>query len=160
MDPTTFSPQVVWLVITFAALFLIMWKVVVPNIGGALEARQRRIGDNLDKAGEFKKEAEAALEAYEAAVAEARVEAQSVIAAASAAMAGEAAQREHELAATLAAEIAAGEARIAEAVDGAISQVGSVAAEAAAAAVGRLVGEAPDQDAVDTAVATALKARG
>lgn len=160
MDPTSFSPQVVWLVITFVALFLIMWKVVVPNISGALEARQRRISDNLDKAAEFKKEAEAALQAYEAALAEARTEAHGVMATAAEAMADEAAKREHELAETLAAEITASEARIAEAVESAIHQVGTVAAEATAAAVERLIGEAPDQGAVDKAVSTALKTRG
>ena len=32
LDVNTFLPQVVWLVITFTALFLLMWRVAVPRI--------------------------------------------------------------------------------------------------------------------------------
>ena len=32
LDVNTFLPQVVWLVITFTALFLLMWRVAVPCI--------------------------------------------------------------------------------------------------------------------------------
>ena len=46
MDPTSFPPQVVWLLITFIVLFVVMSKVAVPKIADALEARQRRINDN------------------------------------------------------------------------------------------------------------------
>ena len=53
LDVSTFLPQVVWLVITFTALFLLMWRVAVPRIADVLEARQRRIEDNLDKAQEW-----------------------------------------------------------------------------------------------------------
>ena len=68
LDVNTFLPQVVWLVITFTALFLLMWRVAVPRIADLLEARQRRIEDNLDKAQESKKEAEETLAAYEQAM--------------------------------------------------------------------------------------------
>ena len=50
LDVSTFLPQIFWLVVTFAALYLIMWKVAVPGVANVLEARQKRIGDNLDKA--------------------------------------------------------------------------------------------------------------
>ncbi|MFQ5764023.1 MAG: F0F1 ATP synthase subunit B', partial [Rhodospirillales bacterium] len=58
LDVNTYLPQIVWLVITFTVLFLIMWRVAVPRIADVLEARQKRIDDNLDKAAESKKEAE------------------------------------------------------------------------------------------------------
>ena len=62
---STFPSQIFWLVITFAALFFVMWRIAVPRIADVLEARQKRIDDNLDKAETAKKEAEAAIEAYE-----------------------------------------------------------------------------------------------
>ena len=37
----TYPSQVFWLVVTFVALFLIMWRVAVPRISDALEARQQ-----------------------------------------------------------------------------------------------------------------------
>ena len=160
MDPTSFSPQAVWLVITFIALFVVMWKVAVPNIAGALEARQRRINDNLDRAAEIKREAEAALEAYEAAMADARARASAAVAEAAARLATEAAERGSALADELATQIDDSEARIAKAVDEALGDVGAVAAEAAGAAMQRLIGEAADGAAIDAAVAAAMKAQG
>ena len=80
LDVNTFLPQVVWLVITFTALFLLMWRVAVPRIADLLEARQRRIEDNLDKAQESKKEAEETLAAYEQAMNETRAGANAYIA--------------------------------------------------------------------------------
>ncbi len=160
MDPTSFSPQVVWLVITFLVLFVVMWKVAVPNIAGALEARQRRINDNLDRAAEIKKEAEAALEAYEAAMTEARAQATAAVAEAAARLATEAAERGSALADELAAQIADSEARIAKSVDEALGQVGAVASQAAGAAMHRLIGEAADGAVIDAAVEAAMKAQG
>ena len=107
LDVNTFLPQVVWLVITFTALFLLMWRVAVPRIADLLEARQRRIEDNLDKAQESKKEAEEPLAAYEQAMNEARAGANIHIAEATARMSGAAAEREAEVALDLSARITA-----------------------------------------------------
>jgi F-type H+-transporting ATPase subunit b len=55
LDFSTYLPQVFWLVVTFIALFLIMWKIAVPRIANSLEARQKRIEDYLDRAADAKK---------------------------------------------------------------------------------------------------------
>ena len=88
----TYPSQVFWLVVSFAALFVIMWRVAVPRISDALEARQRRIDDNLERAQEIRAEAEAAMEAYEKSLAQARADAQSRIAQANQELAGAAAK--------------------------------------------------------------------
>ena len=156
LDVSTFLPQVVWLVITFAALFLLMWRVAVPRIADVLEARQRRIDDNLDKAVESKKEAEQTLAAYEQAMNEARAGANTHIAEAAATMSGEAAEREAKLALDLSARITAAEDEIAKAVDDAMDNIRAAVIEVAAAALERLTGEAPGEKAVAKAVAQAI----
>ena len=47
LDVSTFPPQLVWLLITFGALFLIVWKVALPRIVDVRDNRQRRIEDDL-----------------------------------------------------------------------------------------------------------------
>ena len=69
LDFTTYVPQIIWLVISFTAMFLVMWKVCVPRIGGALEARQKKIEQNLERAAELKAEAEPDAKALQKAVA-------------------------------------------------------------------------------------------
>ena len=39
LDPTTFEPQLIWLFITFLALYLVMSKSALPKIGSILEER-------------------------------------------------------------------------------------------------------------------------
>ena len=40
-DPTTFSTQIFWLVLTFLALYLILWKIVLPRKIGRASCRER-----------------------------------------------------------------------------------------------------------------------
>ena len=143
LDVNTFLPQVVWLVITFSALFLLMWRVAVPRIADVLEARQRRIEDNLDKAQESKKEAEETLAAYEQAMNEARAGANTHIAETTARMSGEAAEREAELALDLSARITAAEDELAKPTNDALDHIRAATIEVAAAVLERLTGEAP-----------------
>jgi len=159
LDVTTFSTQIFWLVITFGTLFLIMWRVTVPRISDALEARQKRIDDNLSKAAEFKKDAEAAIAAYEDSLAGARAEAHSAIAEANVAIAEEAASRDAELNKKLKTMLDKSEANIAKAVDDAMGNVREVAEEVAAAACERLLGDPIDPITVTSAVGDAIKDR-
>lgn len=159
LDVTTFSTQIFWLVVSFAVLFVIMWRVAVPRISDALEQRQKRLDDNLEKAAELKKEAEAAIEAYEKSLSEARESAHSLIADAQATLASETAAKDAELGAQIKTMLAESEANIAKATEDAMSNVKEVAEEVAAAAAERLLGEAADASVVSSAVEAATKAR-
>jgi len=160
LDFTTYLPQVFWLVVTFAALYLIMWKVAVPGIADVLETRQKRIADNLDKAAEAKKEAEDTLAAYEKTMSEARREAQAMIAEASAQIAKEAAQREAKLALDLNGRIVQSEAAIDKAIEDAMVSVQATAMDVAAAAVEKLTGDTPGENDLAKAMQGAMNRAG
>ena len=160
LDINTYLPQVFWLVITFSALFLVMWRVAVPRIADVLEARQKRLDDSLDKAAEAKNEAEETLAAYEQAMSEARTEAQTLINKVAAEMSEEAQKREAALAEDLAERIAESEKAIEKAIDGAMENVRAVALEVAAAALDKLIGKAPAEKDMSKAVDQALGGKG
>ena len=160
LDVNTYLPQIVWLLITFTALFLVMWRVAVPRITDVLEARQKRIDDNLDKAAVSRKEAEAALEAYEASLAESRAGAQALIAKAADKITAEAEERNARLSEELDQKIAASEAEIQEAVAQAMESLPEVALQAAAAVIKRLTGEAAAEKDVAKAVTQTLERGG
>lgn len=159
-DPAFFAPQLFWLAITFLALYILMAKVALPKIGAVLDERQRKIDDNLDKAAQLKAEAEAAVAAYEKALAESRAHAHAVIKETGDRLAKHAEERNRELNAKLAEQIKAGEAKIAAAKDKAMASVRDVAVDIAGAAIARLIGSSADQGKVEAAVATALKEQG
>jgi len=159
LDVAMFVPQIAWLVITFITLFLIVWKGVVPRIGGALEMRQRKIEGTLDKAAKFKSDAEAVIEAYEKTLANARVEAQLVIAQMKSELDSLSAKRQQELDRKIAVQISEAEARISKAKTDVMTTLQSVTVELASSAVEKLIGEATDGSVLLGAVDAATKAR-
>lgn len=155
----TYPTQLFWLAITFGLLMFLMSKVALPRVAEVLEARQEKIADDLDRAQSLKAEADAVIAAYEKAVADARANARAVLAETVAATDAETAKRQGDLAAELATRAREAEARIQAAKDAALANVRSVSAEAAQAAVARLVGLDVDQARAEAAVDVALKER-
>lgn len=158
-DPSTYPPQLVWLAITFVVLYVAMAKIALPRIGEVLEERQRRIDEDLKKAEGLKAEAEAAAEAYERLIAEARASAQDAVKTVREQASAEASARQAELAERLGKQVSEAEARIDAAREKAVAGLREVAVEVASQAVERLVGEKPDEGALGSAVDQALKER-
>jgi len=159
-DPTSFPSQLFWLAITFVALYVLMSKVALPRIGDILEERQKRISDDLDMAERLKAETEAAIAAYEKALAEARASAQAEIARVMEANAAESAARHKALEEQLSAKIVESEERIHAAHREAMAEVGGIAAEVAAAIVERIAGVKTDAEGLAPVVEAIAKERG
>lgn len=150
-----YPPQLVWLAITFVVLYLLLSRLALPRIGAAIEAREGKLKGDLDRAEKLKAEAEAAIETYHKAIAEAQAGSQTVLKQAAAAIAEEAAKREAAFAAEINARTKTAEEGIAAAKAAALSDLRSVAAEAARELVARLTGSQPESGAVDQALAQA-----
>ena len=157
-DVTAFSPQIIWLVITFLVLYVLMAKVALPRIGGILEERQARIDDNLDTAQNLRNEYAAEAEAYEESMAEAREQARSAIFDATQEMSVDSARRHEDLGSRLSGELKAAEERITEAKEAAVSGIQDAAASVAAEATERLIGIEPGEEAVASAISSAFDA--
>lgn len=157
LEPSGFAPQLVWLVITFAVLYLVMARVALPRIAEVLEERQTRISHDLDEAERLKKETEKAIADYEAALGQARAQAQAVAGATRARVGAEAGKAKAELDARLADEGKAAEARILAARDQAIAGIGAAAEDITRAVVRQLLGTEADANAVRAAVQAAAK---
>ena len=122
LDPASYPSQLFWLVLTFVPLLLILWKVALPKVGAALEARRARIDADLDRAAKLKDEAGAVLAAYQKSLAAAHEAARAELKKVADQAAGEAARRQAELGATLAAQVKDAETRIAAAKDAALER--------------------------------------
>jgi F-type H+-transporting ATPase subunit b len=159
MNMADYAPQIAWLFVTFVVLLILMWVIALPRVRRALDRRHEKITGDLASAEAFKQEAESALKAYQAAVAEARARAQALLAETQGRLDREAAEQRARLDAELAAKAAHAEARIRRAREEAMSNLKQVATEVAREATKRLIGTEPDRTALEAAVERALGGR-
>lgn len=153
----TFASQLFWLAICFVFLFVMMWKVALPRIGAIIDDRQKRIDDDLAAAAKSKTDSEAAIAAYEKALADARGKAQALANETRDKQAAAAEVTRKTLEDQLNVKLADAEKTIAATKQAAMANVRSIAADATKAIVERLTGKAPADSAVDAAVTDALK---
>jgi F-type H+-transporting ATPase subunit b len=155
-DPAVFGGQLLWLAITFAALYIIMSRVALPRIGSILETRRTRIEGDLREAERLRQETEKAAAAYEAALAEARQNAHAIAEVTRAGIKSDIDGRRADVEASLAKRMGEAEVRINAEKNAALANVDVIAAETAQALVAQIAGEVSAADA-QAAVAAAAK---
>ena len=153
----TFASQLFWLAITFVALYLLASRLLLPRVGGIIDARANRIDGDLAEAQRFKTEADAANAANEKALADARSRAQALANTTREKQQAEADSKRKAHDQQLDAKLAEAEKTIAATKVAAMGNVRGIATDAAAAIVKRLTGTEPSGQAVTTAVSEALK---
>ncbi len=154
-DTTHLASTIFWLAVTFGLLYYLMSKIALPRVAEILETRESKIDGDLRAAAQMQEKAKAAGEAYEKLLADARAGAQATAQQARDAANAASEQKRKAVEAETQQKIAASEASIAAARDQAMSNVGEIATEAAAAIVARITGIAPQADEVKRAVAAA-----
>ncbi|HVH74945.1 MAG TPA: F0F1 ATP synthase subunit B' [Stellaceae bacterium] len=158
LDASTYLPQLFWLAVTFIALYLVMRYLAVPRVGGAIEARRRRLEEDLDRASRMKAEAEAVIAAHEKVLASARAEAQATLKETADKLAADAAARQRALGESLTAEIVAAERQIAAEKERVLADIRGVAVDLAQSIAEKLTG-APAGETAAGAVDRALAER-
>jgi F-type H+-transporting ATPase subunit b len=140
-DVAQWPGEIVWFLIVFFVVLVFMRVVVTPRLGGAIEAREDHIADQIAQARRMKDQADVEAEAAAAEAGQARAAAQRVALDARAKAQAEAAARLAEEEAKLAATAADAERRIAATRDKAMTNVQSIAVDAAGAIVKQLTGK-------------------
>lgn len=157
LNPLDWAPQIIWLIITFGILYVLMVKVVLPRIGGVIDARAAHIAKDLAEADKLRRKTEEAIAAYEQALAEAKQKAHAIIDAGRVKLKEEMADERAKLEKDLAKKSAEAEARINATKDSAMKDVNMVAADVAADIVRQLIGTAPPKAEIEKAVEAVRK---
>jgi len=152
LDPAWWPSQLFWLVITFGVLYWLMAGKFLPAIGGAIEERRDRIADDLDQAGDLKRQADDAETAYNQSLADAKAKAQGIAADTRAKMDKEIAEIQAETDSALEKQLKAADVRINEMKTAATAKVRDAAIDTASAIVETLIDEAPTSDALAKAI--------
>ena len=153
----TFPSQIFWLTVTFAFLFLVMWRVAVPRIGGTLDGRKAAREGDLATAEKHRKDAESASAAYEQALAAARGRAHGMAEDNRKRLLAEVEKAKAEADAQAQSELAKAEERIASAREQSRAHVTNAARDAAVAIVSRLTGDSVSPADAEAAIAAARR---
>jgi F-type H+-transporting ATPase subunit b len=132
--------QFFWLLLVLALIYFGIGRAMLPKIQSTVDAREKRITDDLAAAQAARTGAEQTEAAYRARIDASRVEAMQVAQAARQASAKTTEERVHAANVESADKISAAEARIRAAADAALADIESVAAEAARDMVQHLAG--------------------
>ncbi len=153
----TFASQLVSLLVAFVALYLIVSRIALPRVGSLLDERQNKIEGDLAAAQKLRDESDAALKSYESELASARSRAQAIGAETREKLNAASEAERKTLEERLSVKLAEAEKTIAATRVAAMSNVRSIASDAAIAIVQRLTGVAPDRRSVNKAVDATLK---
>ena len=148
--------QFFWLLVVLAILYFGIGRMMLPKIQSTVDSRDKRIAGDLAAAQDARSAAEATEAAYRARMDASRAEALKVAQAAKGSSAKATEERVRAAGAEIGARVEAAEARIRTAADAAMTEIESVAAEAAQEMVERLAGLSVGSDEAARAVKTAM----
>lgn len=156
LNPESFAPQLIWLAITYGFLYLALSWFILPRIGQVIEERRNRIQRDLDEAESLRNDTDAAIAAYEQALADARSRASTIAKETRDRLSAETDRERARVEDSINAKMNEAEQRIGEMKQQALSEVDTIAAEAAAAIVAKLV----DKDVAADEIRAAMAATG
>ncbi|WP_164114436.1 ATPase [Sphingorhabdus sp. Alg239-R122] len=135
---STFGSQFFWLAITFGLVYLLIGRSMLPKIQSTVDARNKRIADDLDAARIAHKQADEIEDQYKARQAADRDEAQKVTAEAKVQATKASEKKVRDADKRIATKITKAEADIAAQTEAALSEIESVTAEATQNIVSKL----------------------
>ena len=157
LDFSTFPNQIFWLVVTLVVLYLILSRIALPRIATVLAERQGAIQRDLDKAEEMKRASVDAENAYNKALADARQQANEIVAETKADIQKDLDKAIAKADAEIAAKAAESETAIAAIRDSATKSVKDVANSTAAEIVKAVMPGAGDAKTIKAAVAAIMR---
>ncbi len=145
--------QIVWLLLIFIILYVLLARVFVPRLRRVIDERADTIATAVEQARSVQGEAAQQKATAEAELADARTRSQRLASDARAKAAADTAAAQAAEDAKVAEKVAEAEARIRATRDAAMTNVGAIASETAAAIVAKLTGKAATAAEVKAAVA-------
>ena len=152
LDLSTWFNQIFWLVIVFGALYFLLSMFILPRLRMGISDREDRISDDLDQASNMQREAEEAEKAYNNALADARAKAMNVAETTKQSIDAEIAKEIEAADETMDRQANLAEANIRKIKTKALSNIESIAADAAVDVVSSLTGKTPTAAAVRAAM--------
>jgi F-type H+-transporting ATPase subunit b len=154
--PEIFWSQLFWLAVVFAIIFFAVGHGMVPKIQSTVDAREKQISDDLERAQAARTAADQTEEAWRKRMDAARAEAAGIASAAKQASARDTEAKVKAAAEKIGLKVESAEGKIRDAVTAARAEIEAVAAEATQEMIARLTGIKVDSKEAAAAVKAEL----
>ena len=151
-----FLSQLFWLLLVFGFIYFVIGRGMVPKIQSTVEAREKRVSDDLERAQAARQAAEETEADWRARMDAARAEAAKLAQDARQESARQTEAKVRKAAEKINLKVESAEAKIRDALESARAEIATVAAEAAQDMVGRLTGIKVDKKDAAAAVKAEL----
>jgi F-type H+-transporting ATPase subunit b len=159
LDPTWYASQSFWMLVTFCAMFLMMWRFVMPAMRATVDARRSRIETDIQKTEELKNEASRLLKDLTQAQEDVKRKMQAAFAQAQAEAQALTQQLEIDFNARLSAQIAEKEQALETAKEIALQDVARISGDLAAAIVPKIAGITVSADEIHQTITSVMEER-
>ena len=143
LNSDDFAPQLVWLALTFGALYWIMSRIALPRIADVIEKRRDHIASDIDAAKQFKQRSETAEAAYLADLADAKSKAHAIAQETRDQLNAKTDARRADVDSQLNAKLIESEKRIGAAKKAALKEINAIATSTTREIVNHLIGKKP-----------------
>lgn len=140
LDPTWYASQAFWMLLTFCAMFLMMWRFVMPSMRATVDARRSRIENDIRETERLKKEAANLLKELEEAQNSVRTKTQEIFSQAQQEAQSLLRQTEEEFNTRLSARISEKEQALETAQKAAFADIENISADLAGSIIRKTVG--------------------
>ena len=152
LNPEFWVSQIFWLIITFASLFLILSRFILPKISKNIEFRKSQILENIETAEKQKEESENKIKEYENLILKSKNEARNYFNEARKKILQDLDKKREKLESELNEEINIAEKEIIELKNNAPEKINKIAVETSSILIRQLIGEEVNNSSISAIV--------
>ena len=152
LNPEFWISQIVWLVITFGALYVILSKVILPKISNNLESRRSQILENIEIAEKQREESEEKLKEFDKIILNSKLEAKNLFNEARQKVLNEIDKKRSEMEKNLEEEISSAEKEIQSLNNNSTENIKKIATETSLSLIQQLIGEEINKESISSVV--------
>tara|TARA_Y100001970_G_scaffold92880_1_gene117180 strand:+ start:464 stop:1051 length:588 start_codon:yes stop_codon:yes gene_type:complete len=152
LNPEFWISQIVWLVITFGALYVILSKVILPKISNNLESRRSQILENIEIAEKQREESEEKLKEFDKIILNSKLEAKNLFNEARQKVLNEIDKKRSEMEKNLEEEISSAEKEIQSLNNNSTENIKKIATETSLSLIQQLIGEEMNRESISSVV--------
>ena len=152
LNPEFWISQIVWLILTFGALYIVLSKVILPKISDNLESRRSQILENIEIAEKQREESEEKVKEFEKIILNSKLEAKNLFNEVRQKVLEDVDKKRSELEKSIEAEIVSAEKEIQSLNSNSLENIKKIATDTSADLIRQLIGQEIDKNSISSIV--------